>query len=538
MFIRRLIVPALIVAAALLAGCTDPLEPAGAQQRPPRPGQGNQAPLTGQALIDRGRQVFQAQCQTCHGPEGRGDGPAAYLLFPKPRDFTTGTFRLHSTATGDPPTDDDLFRTVTNGMPGSAMPSFGFLTEQDRRAVVAVIKTFAPDVFEWQADARVIEPGTAPPESPALTQLGRQVYSRMGCANCHGESGRGDGPAVGTQHDNQGNPAFPNDLTRGIYKGGSDPRDIYLRYTTGMSGSPMPSFELNTTDEERWALAYYVRSLAHDFQRYNTGIVIRAARVGNGEAPTDPRSPVWNRVEPAHIPLMVLWQRPVYAGAVDVEAVHDGGRLSIRLAFDDPSVDGRAVRVQEFADGAAIQFGLTDPAGHISMGEPSRPVAIWHWRFDRQIDVASWQDQENAYPAMMAPDDYPFEVGAPPRPEQPPITAGPSHDPTYITGWGAGNPVSNPNIGTPVQVLSAEGFGTLEALPAASQTVTGVGVWRSGRWYVTFTRTLRPATSSDQEAGFHSGGSIPIAFAVWDGGARDRDGQKAASMWQVLRLER
>ena len=73
-------------------------------------------------LISLGRQVYSQQCTACHGVSGRGDGEAAYLLYPKPRDFVAARYRLVSTWERVP-TDRDLFDTITRGMPGSAMPS-------------------------------------------------------------------------------------------------------------------------------------------------------------------------------------------------------------------------------------------------------------------------------------------------------------------------------------------------------------------------------------------------------------------------------
>ena len=78
-------------------------------------------------LLELGKQTFQKQCAPCHGVNGDGQGPAAYLLFPKPRNFVSGRFRLISTWDGAP-RDEDLFKTISRGMPGSAMPSWGHLT--------------------------------------------------------------------------------------------------------------------------------------------------------------------------------------------------------------------------------------------------------------------------------------------------------------------------------------------------------------------------------------------------------------------------
>ena len=69
-----------------------------------------------------GASVYKQHCAVCHGPDGRGNGPAAPSMLPRPRDFTSGRFKYKSTAPGEPPTDDDLLRTVRDGLPASAMP--------------------------------------------------------------------------------------------------------------------------------------------------------------------------------------------------------------------------------------------------------------------------------------------------------------------------------------------------------------------------------------------------------------------------------
>src|SRR5688572_25141528 len=87
-----------------------------------------------------GKTVYQQHCAACHGVNGDGNGPASVWLFPKPRNFSAGLFKIQSTPPGSPPTDEDLFQTVTRGMPGSSMPSFTYLSEQDRKEVVQYVK--------------------------------------------------------------------------------------------------------------------------------------------------------------------------------------------------------------------------------------------------------------------------------------------------------------------------------------------------------------------------------------------------------------
>ena len=85
------------------------------------------------------------------GSMARAMGPAADRLWPRPRNFNQGTFKIRHTASGELPLFDskkpvpgqnDLFETVTHGLPGSAMPSWeGILTEEQRLQVLSFVTT-------------------------------------------------------------------------------------------------------------------------------------------------------------------------------------------------------------------------------------------------------------------------------------------------------------------------------------------------------------------------------------------------------------
>src|SRR5262249_24475541 len=101
------------------------------------------APAQGSAIdpsLQPGKAVYDQHCAACHGQNGDGSGPASVWLFPRPRNFSAGLFKIQSTPAGSLPTDEDLFQTITGGMPGSSMPSFTYLTEQQRRDVVQYVK--------------------------------------------------------------------------------------------------------------------------------------------------------------------------------------------------------------------------------------------------------------------------------------------------------------------------------------------------------------------------------------------------------------
>ena len=108
-------------------------------------------------------------------------------------------------------------------------------------------------------------------------------------------------------------------------------------------------------------------------------------------------------------------------------------------------------------------------------------------------------------------------------------------DPTFVTAWGAGNIVADPTRRSPVEDLTASGFGTLRARPRIEQNVDAQGLFSTGSYSVQFVRPLRSA--SPEAVSLSAGSLAPVAFAVWNGSAGDRDGKKSVTIWQELFLE-
>jgi cytochrome c oxidase cbb3-type subunit 2 len=214
----------------------------------------------GADLVDRGRAVYRQRCVGCHGAAGDGNGAAATFLSPRPRDFTAAVFKFRSTPSGALPTDGDLYRTVTRGLRWTAMPTWHELPDKDRLAVVAFIKTFSK---RW-ADEKPELPVLATPPRPTAEMLarGHDLYASAKCWECHGESGRGDGPSAAQLKDDLDRPIRPADFTRGQLKGGAQVADVFRTMTNGLDGTPMPSFADTMTDDERWAISYFVLSLS------------------------------------------------------------------------------------------------------------------------------------------------------------------------------------------------------------------------------------------------------------------------------------
>lgn len=211
--------------------------------------------------VARGRVIYMEQCASCHGLQGDGRGEAAGALNPPPRNFTTGVYKFRSTMSGQLPTDDDLFRTITIGIAGTAMDRYVALPERDRQALVAYLKSLSPR-FAWEEAGRPIAFPAPRPLTPESAARGLALYERMQCAVCHGSGARGDGPLAADLSDTDGLPIRPADLTRPRLKSGKGAEAIYRTVMTGLDGTPMPSYGDSLMPEDAWDLALYLLSLS------------------------------------------------------------------------------------------------------------------------------------------------------------------------------------------------------------------------------------------------------------------------------------
>ncbi|MFI5090332.1 MAG: c-type cytochrome [Terriglobales bacterium] len=205
-----------------------------------------------------GKRVYAQRCAVCHGPDGHGNGPAAPSMIPRPRDFVLGLFKYKSTPLGQPPTDEDLFRIVANGLPASAMPYFrDLLSDSEIRAVVGYVKQFSTAFNSASPRPIVIPPRQ--PRTAASVERGHALYVARDCGGCHGPDGR----KGGFLQDAKNYPTRIRDLSAPwTFHGGSDPKQIWLRLTTGLAGSSMPTYTYSLTPDQRWDVVTYLESLA------------------------------------------------------------------------------------------------------------------------------------------------------------------------------------------------------------------------------------------------------------------------------------
>jgi cytochrome c oxidase cbb3-type subunit 2 len=266
---------ALAVASALAQEAGTNAPPADAGTTAPPTGAGAAAPPAGaapaarpptpppRAAVARGRKAFDRYCISCHGTQGDGRGPSADWLDPRPRVLTDGIFKFRSTASGELPTDADLYRTITRGLHGTYMPRWEAITELERRDLVQFVKSLSPR-FAAEPQGLPIAIPPRPPATAELVRQGHEVWSQMQCAACHGEGGKGNGASAPTLRDDWGYPIRPHDFTSGPLKVGDTPEDLYRTFMTGLNGTPMPSYAETITPEQAWALVAYVRSLRKD----------------------------------------------------------------------------------------------------------------------------------------------------------------------------------------------------------------------------------------------------------------------------------
>ena len=214
---------------------------------------------------------------------------------------------------------------------------------------------------------------------------------------------------------------------------------------------------------------------------------------------SEPDDPAWSKIPSVKVvlaPQKLL--APQGGGAVsfiEVQSVRTSRDIYFRLRWPDAAKDSKFELSGQFVDAVAVQFPLLpDSMPSPFMGEKGKPVNIWRWSA-----------------AMQEPQRFPVAYADYHRPD--------AVEKTIL-------------YPTQAEDLAAEGFGTLTK--REQRSVSAKGIWADGFWTAVFKRKL---TVPDGTA-FKKGTVLPVAFAVWDGSGKERDGAKSFSVWHNLLLDR
>ena len=452
------------------------------------------APLDADAI----EAVYMKRCSQCHGEEGDGLGVAADRMYPAPRDFTLGLFKYKTTdADSEFPTDEDLRRTIMEGLPGTAMPAWKtLLSDAEVTGLIQLIKEFGGWEEEDPEDLTPIEMGTPPKEvTPELLALGREQFVKA-CVQCHGEAGRGNITSGKRLKDDAQARIWPRNLTRPeTWRWTKTAADVFQRLSAGIPGTPMPEHTSTMSLEDRWAIANYVMTLRDSATPLTEGdSVIRGLRV-DGDLPEDPADEIWNTAPPmtfAMAPNIIKEPRLFTSlnDMVTVRVLYNDRDIAFRVDMDDRtySVPGsdlekayRLEGVDPTRDAVALQFPAalsgTNEKPYFRLGDKKNPVNLWYW-------------------------------------------AAPSEDPAA------------PAI---VEIRDAKGQAKPPKPRADSSALAANGVWKDGQWRVVFKRSLKTDTAEDLQ--FEEGVYTPIAFADWDGLNGEEGLRQAFTAWYWVLLE-
>jgi mono/diheme cytochrome c family protein len=499
------------------------------------------AALTGSARVaaqdvgtdaqrNAGKTLYLKYCSQCHGENGDGEGYAAPHLHPRPRNFTTGKFKVRTTPNGALPTHQDLVNIIRRGMPYTSMPAWPGFSDEEVSDLAYFVTTFSPDFASRENVPQPLEFPSAPRTSAESIELGKKLYVDTGCVRCHGTLGRGDGPSAPTLKDDWGYPIRAANLSqRWTFRGGASREDIFRTMTTGLNGTPMPSFADALPVEQRWAITDFIVSLSSGETPGYTNLVVArhvpepidlAKGAANFASAPVARLPIIGQImEPGR-----AFHPP--ATNVMVQAVYDAESIALLVRWDDMSAQKTG------------KNGLTLP---VPLEEEEEPA----------IGAGAGESAPGAGgvfgDAEVAPDAQPQDVFA--EAEAPAAEASefsdavaiqvPSQAPTgarkpYFLFGDTQNSVDlwffDLATGAPVQFT---GKGSADVTPSDKGEVTGAATYDQGEWSVIFKRPLASASG----ARFSPGEFMPIAFSVWDGFSRERGSRRGLSLWYSLYVE-
>ena len=498
--------------------------------------------------IAAGKEIYEEKCYYCHGIKGDGNGPAAPRLDQKPRNFIRNEYKIRSTGLGNLPTDDDLFRIISSGVEGTAMPFWSSLSAEERWQVIHYIKTFN-EGFKDEDAPKVAELSAEKGPSAEALKRGKELFKDAKCFLCHGEDGRADGQITTTLKGKWDFPYKARNLTKGwLFKGGNAESDIHRTISTGINETPMGSYADFLTDEDRWHLSHYVKSISHDM---NTQVVLKS-KVVQGDLPQSPDDAAWDTITPIELPLagQIIANPRLWAPSVDsvrIKSMYNNEDIVFLIEWDDKTNEQSEV----YSDSVALQFPAKIPDGlkkpYFAMGDSGQGVTIWQWRaYDESVLVKeaedAGEDMETATDggsSVAEHEEAKEQENAPAVEEAEEIEGqeGPSETEGVQEGEEVAEVPKEKFKGfVAINEMSAKGFKNLKMQPSNSQDTKGKGYWKNGKWRIMVTRPL-VTDEKKIDIQFEKGKLVPYALAVWDGSNNEIGGQKAISSWYYLTLE-
>lgn len=499
-------------------------------------------------MIEAGKRVYFTKCVWCHGVDGAGDGPAADRLWPRPRNFNQGTFKIRHTASGELPLFDskkpipgqnDLFETVTHGLPGSAMPSWdGILTDEQRLQVLSFVTTQL--VKDRKFDDKATETVTVlqlneikqVPATKESIEKGKQLVVDKKCIECHGIDGRGDGNAFNLK-DDWGFAIQPANWHkcwnfRGSRRDPYNVKNIFRTFSTGVNGTPMPSFADSTTLEERWDIANFVNSLCERDMNGNPleidpltdkpkiNFVIRSGPA-EGDISDDPENEMWQKRERKYVALggQITHKPRNFVNRIDdvwVRSLYNEKEIVFLFQWDDRT---KSVATEK------LPFQPTEvnlDAYGIKEQEP---------KTGEEGSIAANQNKYTVYNDALA-FEFPVKWQELPPPEKPRYLFGDDKYPVDIVKWDADG-----------SIRAFKGTGWDKDFEDRDDYTEKLKVlkaeWKDGRWTLMISRPRK--ADYEEDTYFEVGKYIPTVFFLWDGHNGDIGRKMAVSAFYYTILE-
>jgi len=480
-----------------------------------------------EAQRESGKALYLKYCSQCHGEKGDGEGYATPHLRPRPRDFTSGKFKIRTTPNGALPTHQDLVNIIRRGMPYTSMPAWPTLSDQQVSELAYFITTFSADFSNPENVPKPVPLPSAPGSTNASIELGKKLYVDTGCVKCHGTLGRGDGPSAPTLTDDAGHPIRAADLAQSwTFRGGSSREDIFRTMSTGFNGTPMPSFADALKPEERWAITDFITSLSGSNGPGYTNLVV--AKHVKDPIDLTKGTAMFASAPVARFPIIGQIMEPGRAFhprtmSVSVQAVYDAESIALLVRWHDmtaektgknaPSLPVPPEEEEEAAGGPSKGGVFGDQEVAPTPADQAKPADP----FAEQAAPAGQASEFSDAVSVQIPSQVP--TGA--------------RKPYFIFGDGENSvdlwffDLAGPNP------LRFTGKGSGGVTPGDVGDLTGVASYDQGEWSVIFKRSLRP----DSAAAFSPGTFLPIAFSVWDGFSRERGNRRGLTVWYSLYVE-